>query len=268
MCIRDRDGYGDNQGDGVWRPDSCVTTSGSSTRARWGCPDTDRDGSSDPNIELGWLPHPAGLADAFPNEPTQWEDSDGDGYGDNSDGIDGYAYPLDASQWFDTDRDGYGDNPAGTTPDGCPNINGFSTEDRYGCPDSDLDGFSDPDENWTSVQGADALPTDGTQWVDGDGDGYGDNALGTNPDKCPTKNGNSTRAWLPDPENPQQNTELPSHGCEDKDGDGWADASESNGMDLIKGEYLDTDRDGVGANADYNDDDARCLLYTSDAADE
>jgi hypothetical protein len=62
---------------------------------------------------------------------------------------------------------------------------------------------------------------------------------------------------LPDPENPQQNTELPSHGCEDKDGDGWADASESNGMDLVKGEYLDIDRDGVGANSDYNDDDAR-----------
>ena len=195
--------------------------------------------------------------DMFPSNGDQFIDSDGDGYGDNSEGQDGDAYPLDASQWSDTDRDGYGDNPSGTTPDGCPTVNGFSIEDRYGCPDSDLDGYSDPDENWSVVQGADALPSDGTQWVDGDGDGYGDNALGTNPDKCPTKNGNSTRAWLPDPENPQQNTELPSHGCEDKDGDGWADASESNGMDLIKGEYLDIDRDGVGANADYDDDDAR-----------
>ena len=195
--------------------------------------------------------------DMFPSNGDQFIDSDGDGYGDNSEGQDGDAYPLDASQWSDTDRDGYGDNPSGTTPDGCPTVNGFSIEDRYGCPDSDLDGYSDPDENWSIVQGADALPSDGTQWVDGDGDGYGDNALGTNPDKCPTKNGNSTRAWLPDPENPQQNTELPSHGCEDKDGDGWADASESNGMDLIKGEYLDIDRDGVGANSDYDDDDAR-----------
>ena len=212
--------------------------------------------------------------DMFPSNGDQTIDSDGDGYGDNSDGQDGDAYPLDASQWSDIDRDGYGDNPAGVTPDGCPTINGFSTEDRYGCPDSDLDGFSDPDENWTSAQGADALPSDGTQWVDGDGDGYGDNALGTNPDKCPTKNGNSTRAWLPDPENPQQNTELPSHGCEDKDGDGWADASESNGMDAIKGEYLDIDRDGVGANSDYNDDDARvqteqdhCMLDFTDTRD-
>ncbi len=195
--------------------------------------------------------------DMFPSNGDQTIDSDGDGYGDNSDGVGGDAYPQDASQWADTDRDGYGDNPSGTTPDGCPTVNGFSTEDRYGCPDADLDGYSDPDENWTAAQGADALPSDGTQWVDGDGDGYGDNALGTNPDKCPTKAGTSTRAWLPDPENPQQNTELPSHGCEDKDGDGWADASESNGMDEFPDEYLDIDRDGVGANADYNDDDAR-----------
>ena len=196
-------------------------------------------------------------SDMFPSNGDQTIDSDGDGYGDNSDGQDGDAYPSDASQWSDTDRDGYGDNPAGTTPDGCPSVNGFSNQDRYGCPDSDSDGYSDPDENWTSVQGADALPSDGTQWVDGDGDGYGDNALGNNPDKCPTKAGTSTRAWLPDPENPQQNTELTSHGCEDKDGDGWADASESNGMDEFPDEHLDIDRDGVGANSDYNDDDAR-----------
>jgi len=196
-------------------------------------------------------------SDMFPSNGDQTTDSDGDGYGDNSDGQDGDAYPSDASQWSDTDRDGYGDNPTGTTPDGCPSVNGFSNQDRYGCPDSDSDGYSDPDENWTSVQGADALPSDGTQWVDGDGDGYGDNALGNNPDKCPTKAGTSTRAWLPDPENPQQNTELTSHGCEDKDGDGWADASESNGMDEFPDEHLDIDRDGLGANSDYNDDDAR-----------
>ena len=195
--------------------------------------------------------------DMFPDNGDQTIDRDGDGYGDNSEGQDGDAYPLDSSQWQDTDRDGYGDNPTGTTPDGCPTVNGFSIEDRYGCPDSDLDGYSDPDENWTTLQGADALPSDGTQWSDGDGDGYGDNALGSQPDQCPTTPGNSTRAWLPDPENPQQNTELPSHGCEDKDGDGWADASESNGMDTVKGEYLDIDRDGVGANSDYNDNDAR-----------
>ena len=198
-------------------------------------------------------------SDMFPDNSDQTIDSDGDGYGDNSEGQDGDAYPLDASQWSDSDRDGYGDNPEGTTPDGCPSINGFSVEDRYGCPDGDLDGYSDPDENWTSVQGADALPSDGTQWSDGDGDGYGDNALGTDPDKCPTTAGNSTRAWLPDPENPQQNTELPSHGCEDTDGDGWVDATETSTMvgSIYGDEHLDFDRDFVGASLDYNDDDGR-----------
>ena len=145
----DGDGYGDNQGDGVWRPDSCVTTSGSSTRDRWGCPDTDRDGSSDPNIELGWLPHPAGLADAFPNEPTQWEDSDGDGYGDEQAGFEG---------------------------DRCRELPGTSNGDRFGCTDTDGDGWSD--------QG-DRFPQDASQWRDADGDGFGDNPEGHQADECP-----------------------------------------------------------------------------------
>jgi hypothetical protein len=97
-------------------------------------------------------------SDMFPSNPEQTIDSDGDGYGDNPDGQDGDIYPTDGSQWADTDRDGYGDNPQGTLADGCPLVNGFSTKDRYGCPDGDLDGYSDPDQNWTSQQGADALP--------------------------------------------------------------------------------------------------------------
>lgn len=196
-------------------------------------------------------------SDMFPSNPDQTIDSDGDGYGDNSDGQDGDVYPADSSQWADTDRDGYGDNPQGTLADGCPFINGFSTKDRYGCPDGDLDGYSDPDENWTAEQGADALPDMISQWADGDGDGYGDNATGVMPDKCPTKPGSSTKAWLPDPEDPLQNTELESFGCEDKDGDGWADGSESKDMDLDPNEYLDIDRDGTGSNSDYDDNDAR-----------
>ena len=196
-------------------------------------------------------------SDMFPSNPEQTIDSDGDGYGDNSDGQDGDIYPTDSSQWIDSDRDGYGDNPQGTLADGCPQVNGFSTQDRYGCPDGDLDGYSDPDENWTAQQGADALPDTISQWSDGDGDGYGDNATGVMSDKCPTKPGTSTKAWLPDPEDPLQNTELESFGCEDKDGDGWADGSESKDMDLDPNEYLDIDRDGTGSNSDYNDNDAR-----------
>ena len=40
----------------------------------------------------------------------------------------------------------------------CENGPGNSTEDRIGCLDSDLDGFSDPDINWTLENGADACP--------------------------------------------------------------------------------------------------------------
>ena len=44
-----------------------------------------------------------------------------------------------------------------TQPDACPFITGYSVEDRFGCPDADNDGWSDPDLNWTSREGADAF---------------------------------------------------------------------------------------------------------------
>ncbi|MDP6905836.1 MAG: hypothetical protein QF440_00265 [Candidatus Thalassarchaeaceae archaeon] len=40
----------------------------------------------------------------------------------------------------------------------CENGQGNSSIDRNGCLDSDGDGFSDPDANWTLEQGADACP--------------------------------------------------------------------------------------------------------------
>jgi len=48
--------------------------------------------------------------DKFPNDPTQWSDFDGDGYGDNPDGTDPDEFPEDPGEWKDTDRDGIGDN--------------------------------------------------------------------------------------------------------------------------------------------------------------
>ena len=50
---------------------------------RTGCIDSDGDGYSDP--ELAWTV--AMGADAFVDEPSQWADTDGDGYGDNFDGV-------------------------------------------------------------------------------------------------------------------------------------------------------------------------------------
>lgn len=48
--------------------------------------------------------------DDFPNEPTQWKDSDGDGYGDNASGNDPDVFPNDPNEWKDTDGDEVGDN--------------------------------------------------------------------------------------------------------------------------------------------------------------
>ena len=137
----DGDGLGNNQ-------DDCPDQFGDSTIDRIGCQDFDSDGYSD-------------LNDSFPLDPSEWLDSDEDGWGDNQDDCDNQAgdsyqdqngcldsdsdgwsdegdpFPTDETQWMDTDGDGWGDNQSG----------------------------NDPDE----------FPFDGTEWKDVDGDGIGDN---------------------------------------------------------------------------------------------
>ena len=181
--------------------------------------DADGDGHGD---------NPAGTeGDLFPNNPDQWQDRDGDGYGDNVQGQDGDMFPDESTQWEDTDQDGYGNNPNGLMPDACPTQNGFSKYDRFGCTDSDLDGYSNPDDSFGIELGADALPNQGTQWLDQDGDGFGDNTTGQLPDACPWELGNSTRAWIPNATAAIGFIEVPSYGCADLDGDGWVDRTES-----------------------------------------
>ena len=187
----DGDGYGDNYANDTWTDrnpswpgeyrtdvvlqDACPTQEGTSWQnGLIGCPDQDGD---------GWY----NLQDAFPNDPTQWSDTDGDGYGDNA---------------------------SGTDADQCPDIAGTSTADRLGCEDSDGDGYSDPDPNtnWLPANGADAFPSEPTQWADQDSDFYGDNPAGDRADACPTVRGTSTVDRL---------------GCEDSDGDGISDETDT-----------------------------------------
>ena len=59
--------------------DDCPSVFGLSSQDRMGCPDTDSDGYSD--ADNSWTI--AQGADAYPNDATQWKDSDDDGYGDN-----------------------------------------------------------------------------------------------------------------------------------------------------------------------------------------
>ena len=233
----DGDGYGDNPTG--FNPDAFPNDA-----TQWA--DADADGYGDE--ATGNNP------DLFPNVPTQWADADGDGYGDNANGANADRFPSEFTQWADRDGDGYGDNAAGFRPDSCPDLNGFSTEDRFGCPDSDIDGHSNPDSNWTTEDGADALPRERTQWIDGDGDGYGDNLEGVNADACPWEFGTSVQAVSQNATSPTGYVSIPSFGCVDADGDGWVDRTESPLMDRDPTEHFDGDGDGVGSNADYNDD--------------
>tara|TARA_B110000305_G_scaffold237097_1_gene299704 strand:- start:747 stop:3221 length:2475 start_codon:yes stop_codon:yes gene_type:complete len=63
-------------------------------------------------------------------------DIDGDGYEIDS-------FPYDVNEWNDTDDDGFGDNS-----DACPNNFGTSIQDRSGCIDTDSDGISDLNDQY------------------------------------------------------------------------------------------------------------------------
>ena len=239
----DQDGYGDNSTGS--NADDCMLVNGDSEFDRRGCLDTDSDGFSDPDADWGTTgcTNQYGLcADALPDEPTQWTDFDGDGFGDNfgnkswedtrdeawpgsymflavnqdacplvagTSGIEGNdnvpmgcldtdgdgwpdtmdVFPADETQYKDSDGDGYGDNQTGNQADACLLAAGTSTEDRLGCPDSDGDGYSDPTSNWLpkdcgAEKCADEYEDEPTQWSDTDGDGFGDNPAGVNPDAC------------------------------------------------------------------------------------
>jgi hypothetical protein len=86
--------------------------------------------------------------DAFPDDETQWSDLDGDGFGENPEGLSPDAFPMRESQWKDSDGDGYGDNTTRDAfePDECKSSHGLSWRDRLGCPDQDGDGTSDQND--------------------------------------------------------------------------------------------------------------------------
>lgn len=254
-CDRDGDGYGDNQ-DGN-SPDECPDESGSSTIDRIGCPDSDGDGYSDqgdpfPNDDTQWSNRDGDSQDCggdnqsgnnpdiFPDDPTQCKDTDGDGYGDNAAGNNGDAFKFDPTQWSDFDGDGFGDNNGTGSINGdiCPTQAGNSANPiSRGCPDSDGDGFVDPE---------DAFPQNPLQWADRDGDGYGDEINKPGGDDCPDTFGTSS--------------ENNRYGCLDTDNDGWADVDDEFPEDGEQ--WKDTDGDGYGDNYLWT------ITYIQDEDDE
>ncbi len=236
--------------------DLCPRSSGDSTfEFEMGCVDDDGDGR--PNIR-----------DPFPYDPTEWSDLDGDGTGDNTDEFD-----ADSTQQTDTDGDGYGDYEYGNGGDGCPNVWGDSLIDLLGCVDSDGDGWSDigdafpqdstqwldrdgdyyGDNDGPNATNVDAFPSDGTQWADADLDGHGDNPYGTEGDWFPndhTRWADSDRDGVADEDDDFVNDASQ---WLDSDNDGHGDNPSGNQPDEFPNninEWLDSDGDGIGNNGD------------------
>jgi hypothetical protein len=93
------------------------------------------------------------IIDAFPDDSTQWSDSDEDTYGDNPDGTNPDAFPNDSTQWEDRDGDNYGDNPNGLNPDYYPNdASRWKKED--GKPPDKKEPSNKDDSIWIMVSAA------------------------------------------------------------------------------------------------------------------
>ncbi|MDA1130472.1 MAG: thrombospondin type 3 repeat-containing protein [archaeon] len=232
--------------------DDCPTVAGNSTLGQQGCVDQDGDGWSDLFDDC-----PTQAGNSTLGGKNACLDTDTDGWADVDD-----AFPTEISQWDDTDGDGYGDNSQGVSADDCPTMPGTSNEDRLGCFDADEDGYSDADSFWTTEDGADAFSNDPAQWSDYDEDGFGDNAEGTKGDNCPNVFGMSEidRSGCPDSDgdylsNPDVdwtiemgadscpdtwgNSTNDRIGCYDADGDGWSNPSEGWTIEMGADAYPD-----------------------------
>ncbi|DAC26507.1 MAG TPA: hypothetical protein D7H99_06460 [Candidatus Poseidoniales archaeon] len=229
--------------------DDCPTYYGTSTQGEQGCADSDQDTWSDNSDTCPLQP-----GNSTENGKIACLDSDGDGWANVDD-----AFDYEPTQWLDSDGDGFGDNSAGINPDDCIDTSGDSLYDRLGCYDYDGDGYSNPEGNWDSGNGADAFPQNPLQWSDFDGDGLGDNwgnlswtdrpegwpgqyleSIAENEqDTCPLQFGNSNQNGA--------------YGCPDLDGDGWYDAIDS--FINEPSQWADSDGDGFGDNLDgFNGD--------------
>jgi hypothetical protein len=213
--------------------------------------------------------------DAFPYDPSEWQDTDGDGVGDNSD-----AFPEDSNEWLDTDGDGVGNN--NDTDDDNDGIDDESDNDNDGDGvNNEDDAFPDDPDEWNDTDGDgygdnfDAFNNDSTEWQDTDGDGIGDNSdddadgdgipndsdgLPLNPNESSDSDndgiGDNVDAFPNDP-NEQYDTDgdgLGDNADTDDDGDGVLDSDDAFPED--SSETMDTDGDGLGDNADTFPNDA------------
>ncbi|MBJ99676.1 MAG: hypothetical protein CMB48_01530, partial [Euryarchaeota archaeon] len=193
----DGDGFGDNPAGN--NPDGCVSQFGNSSIDVFGCPDYDGDGWSN-------------NGDQFPGFPSQWADSDWDGFGDNLSGYQGDACPT-----------SFGTSNRNLT--GAIN----AADAIFGCPDDDFDGFSNTIDYCINVYGDSAFGISNLSNIsiigcpDSDNDLYEDNT-----DPCPLQYGSSWRDQL---------------GCSDIDGDGISDLRDPE-PNIATSNVNDWDNDG------------------------
>ena len=166
--------------------------------------DDDNDGTIDDN-------------DAFPIDPSEQNDQDSDGIGDNTDSDD------DGDLWLDVDEDDCQTNPmdSASIPDDFDNDGICDLVDE----DDDDDGFIDE---------MDAFQYDSSEWNDNDGDGIGNNA-----DNDDDNDLLSDNVELSIGTNPLKS---------DTDDDGHFDSLDE--FPLDSNEWEDADNDGTGDNSD------------------
>jgi gliding motility-associated-like protein len=171
--------------------------------------------------------------DAFPNDLSEWLDTDNDGIGNNTD--------------LDDDGDGISDvyekmlNTDSLDPNDTPSdFNGNGIPDAL--EDSDGDGLFDD---------IDLFPLDPTRSLDNDGDGIAD-----------TDDNDDDDDGIPDDQDDfpldsryikdTDDDGIPNLIDPDDDGDGYDDGEDVFPLDGT--EHEDTDLDGIGNNADVDDD--------------
>jgi Tfp pilus assembly major pilin PilA len=187
-------------------------------------------------------------ADAFPNDPNESSDLDGDGIGDNADTDrdgDGFnneqdAFPNNPNESSDLDGDGIGDNgDSDRDGDGVDNAVDAFPNDPNESSDLDGDGIGDNadlDRDGDGVNNdQDAFPSNPNEIADLDGDGIGNNSdLDRDGDGV-----NNDQDFYPDDPARSQNPNN------DSDGDGVADINDDYPNDPTRSDVNDRDGDGI-----------------------